>query len=730
MPFDPNQPFEIVGSSGGGFDPNQPFEVVGAEPQAGDGGILSFDNLANYGKSVFRGLGNLAGFISDYNPLNPTGAANREVNAWAGQEVVPSLTSSFNQGLQSVGLNPSYAKGSGAELVGAGFEALPTALAGGGLTSAFLSGIGAKAAENAGYGTGGQLVGALAGGVGPQLAKTGVKSLVNAFRPSVIAEDAAKGYLNLADELGAGGLKSYDPVANQATLGSAIDAGVASTERAAKDNYQKLAAALQGKTLETAAIADALESGARARLAPGEALNSKITDMVEALRGSPAIPWTGEGSAQNLYSRLGKLGEDVYGTRLSGGIEDARKAIRTAEEVAFGTNVAKDIQEARSAYGAMVDDTRTGLASKFTADKVDTANLAQRVINSPKDAEQIVKLVSTTPEGIGSLRTEVIANLAKKDPQRVVDTLKNKFQSFSSVFGEDGAKKLLSLYEGKGTVGNALIKKSGLAETLIYTGAGTAIGMKVAGPIGAFVAPLVAIGKITSKSAAHSKVVELLGRAAIGDADVLAALSKPMSKANFAAAKKALLQSPLVVNSKTAGEPDSSANGTTQTDVKQHALSLPSLVSEAQAEEPVEPKEYSKLVEAVIKAESDGKAGAKGPDTRGDKVTDADNAKGLMQLMDATGKEWATKLGYAKYDPYDAEQNKAIGSAYLKWLIDKFSGDVELGLAAYNHGIGNVLKKLTLAAKAGNDRSFESIKSSLPKETQRYVSKITKNFYA
>lgn len=125
--------------------------------------------------------------------------------------------------------------------------------------------------------------------------------------------------------------------------------------------------------------------------------------------------------------------------------------------------------------------------------------------------------------------------------------------------------------------------------------------------------------------------------------------------------------------------------------------------------------EDSPLVKAVIKQESQGNINAISPK----------GAQGLMQLMPATGKEWHKRLGLeGKYDPYDPEQNKIIGTAYLNHMLDQFNGDTKLALAAYNWGIGNMKN---LLARTGAT-SFDEIKDRLPGETQTYVKKITKNF--
>ena len=82
------------------------------------------------------------------------------------------------------------------------------------------------------------------------------------------------------------------------------------------------------------------------------------------------------------------------------------------------------------------------------------------------------------------------------------------------------------------------------------------------------------------------------------------------------------------------------------------------------------------LVRAVIRVESGWN-----PRARSDK-----GAQGLMQLMPGTAAQ------YGVTNAFDPEQNIRGGVAYLKTLMDRFDGNTELALAAYNAGPGAVEK--------------------------------------
>ena len=82
------------------------------------------------------------------------------------------------------------------------------------------------------------------------------------------------------------------------------------------------------------------------------------------------------------------------------------------------------------------------------------------------------------------------------------------------------------------------------------------------------------------------------------------------------------------------------------------------------------------LIRGVILQESGGQCRA---------VSHA-GARGLMQLMPATARRFGVK------NSFDPTQNIEGGTRYLRWLIDRFDGNIELALAGYNAGEHNVEK--------------------------------------
>lgn len=104
------------------------------------------------------------------------------------------------------------------------------------------------------------------------------------------------------------------------------------------------------------------------------------------------------------------------------------------------------------------------------------------------------------------------------------------------------------------------------------------------------------------------------------------------------------------------------------------------------------------LIKAVIKMESDFNPRA---------VSHA-GARGLMQLMPSTA------AGLGVRNSFDPEQNIMAGTRFLRDMLNRYGGDLDSALAAYNWGPGNV------------DKSRGAF---LPRETREYLARV-KKYYA
>ena len=122
-------------------------------------------------------------------------------------------------------------------------------------------------------------------------------------------------------------------------------------------------------------------------------------------------------------------------------------------------------------------------------------------------------------------------------------------------------------------------------------------------------------------------------------------------------------------------------------------------INEAAARYGVEPA----LIKAVIDTESSFNPNA---------VSSA-GAKGLMQLTDGTAR------GLGVSNSFDPQQNIEGGTRYLSHLMEKYDGNVQAALAAYNAGPGRVDR-----TGIRTDADFNDLMGQLPKETQHYVGKV------
>jgi soluble lytic murein transglycosylase-like protein len=105
------------------------------------------------------------------------------------------------------------------------------------------------------------------------------------------------------------------------------------------------------------------------------------------------------------------------------------------------------------------------------------------------------------------------------------------------------------------------------------------------------------------------------------------------------------------------------------------------------------------LIKAIIANESGFNANA----------TSNVGAQGLMQLMPTT----ASGLGVT--DAYDPAQNVWGGTRYIRGLLDRFGGNVELAVAAYNAGPGAVEKYNGIPPYAETQNYVQNVLASFAK---------------
>jgi soluble lytic murein transglycosylase-like protein len=114
------------------------------------------------------------------------------------------------------------------------------------------------------------------------------------------------------------------------------------------------------------------------------------------------------------------------------------------------------------------------------------------------------------------------------------------------------------------------------------------------------------------------------------------------------------------------------------------------------------PTASQSLVNAVIQVESSGDPNAVSPK----------GARGLMQLMPKTAKDPGYGITPAR-DNSSAE-NLRVGTEYLNAMLQKYNGNLNYALAAYNWGPGNTDKWIAQGADP----------AKLPAETRNYIPKV------
>ena len=103
-------------------------------------------------------------------------------------------------------------------------------------------------------------------------------------------------------------------------------------------------------------------------------------------------------------------------------------------------------------------------------------------------------------------------------------------------------------------------------------------------------------------------------------------------------------------------------------------------------------------------------------------------ARGLMQIMPATGKDIAhrLKIDYKDQDLLNPELNIRFGAFYIRAMLDMFNGDVDKALAAYNGGSGNV-RRWSNTQLGSTLQGFPTAITFV--ETRNYITKVLNSYY-
>jgi len=103
-------------------------------------------------------------------------------------------------------------------------------------------------------------------------------------------------------------------------------------------------------------------------------------------------------------------------------------------------------------------------------------------------------------------------------------------------------------------------------------------------------------------------------------------------------------------------------------------------------------------------------------------------AMGLMQIMPATGKDIASRLGMTitDNDLLNPEISIKFGSFYISSMMNMFNADIDRAMAAYNGGPGNVRKWLESSFMT-SDEDFPTAVTFL--ETQEYITKVRNSYH-
>lgn len=434
----------------------------------------------------------------------------------------------------------------------------------------------------------------------------------------------------------------------------------------------------------------------------------------EVVAGSNRVGLPGKAPAPGTLAELaGDAGRANFYTGKTFQVTGAKDAVeKLAGAKAEFSDLAKELQTVFKTGRDVSENAYMDAASKVGAR-----------LKQPQAARAFVELADGNPEMLSIGKSSLLQNVFSGTPTSWAKNINKTRGSLQEMFTPSQIAGLEAVAtKNRGVVGGAIVANAARSFDNKVMRVGLLGVGAYSGGIGGFVAGA-ALNKIAKTVAEKPEIMQQAISKAFQSGEFASLLSKKATPQNIKAALESFKIAGRNAIMGVAG--DDSKLDTKPNELDNLGLSgrEPStekksdVIPEGVADVDLTPKVAPDLVKKVIATESSFNPKAVGP------MTKYGTAKGLMQLLDSTGREWHEKLGLeGEYDPFNAEQNQQIGTAYLGWLSDQFNGDEKLALAAYNWGIGN-LKNLLKKSKGA---TFDELKYSLPKETRDYVNKITK----
>jgi soluble lytic murein transglycosylase len=109
------------------------------------------------------------------------------------------------------------------------------------------------------------------------------------------------------------------------------------------------------------------------------------------------------------------------------------------------------------------------------------------------------------------------------------------------------------------------------------------------------------------------------------------------------------------------------------------------------------------------------------------KVLSTVGARGLTQIMPATGERLAESLGLLNYgadDLFTPARNLLLGAHYLEQLVERFDGRVSAAVASYNAGPEAVARWIEENPGQEDDEWVEAIPYD---QTRKYVKRVLRS---